>query len=332
MNPLRQQTRTRRFVLGAGAGLAIAALSTAAMAQNFPTRPILIVVPVQAATASDLVARVVAEKASAKLGQPVVVENVVGAGGALGATRVARANPDGYTLGLFNRGVHTVLPHLQPQLPFNPWKDFVPVTQLADVPSTLIANPKLGVKTLPELIALAKKSPGRLNYASVGNGSPQHIGMEHLMQEAGIEMTHVPYKGGATATAAIVSGEVDVFWIATSVSLGFIRNGQVRALAVGEKTRTTFLPDVPTVAEQGLPNYAYTGWFSLFAPSATPEPVLAILQKAIAEVLADPEVIARLADGGMTARSSTGAHVNDLLTEEEKRVRPVLRRIGLIKN
>ncbi len=166
-----------------------------------PARPITLIVPLQAGTASDLVARILSDKVGAKIGQPIVVENAPGAGGATGSLRVARAAPDGYTIGALNNGIHTVLPHIVAKLPFEPFKDFEPVTQLARFPSVLIVNKDLPAQTLKDFIALAKKDPGKLNHASVGPGSPQHLAMEQLKADAGIDMTHVPYRGGAQAHA-----------------------------------------------------------------------------------------------------------------------------------
>ena len=236
------------FSLAFAACLAIGAMQPEAAAQaGYPVKPVTIIVPLQAGTASDLVMRVVGEKLGEALGQRAVVENVPGAGGAVGAGRVAKAAPDGYLLGAFNNGVHTILPHMDTRLGFDPATDFAPITLLARFPSVLIVPADLPARSLQELFALARQSPGKLNYASVGCGSPQHLAMEMLLGAAGVQLAHVPYKGGAQATLAIAANEVQAFWIATSVALGQIRAGKVRALAVGEKNRTAALPDVPTV-------------------------------------------------------------------------------------
>jgi tripartite-type tricarboxylate transporter receptor subunit TctC len=305
------------------------AFAATAQAQTYPARPINLVVAVQAGTAGDLVGRVLAESVGNKLGQRIVVENVVGAGGAIGAQRVARASVDGYTLGLFNNGVHAILPNMGTPLGFDPWTDLAPVTLLVETASVLIASPNLKANSLRELIAMAKAAPDKLNYASVAFGSPQHLAMEELKSQAGIEMMHVPYRGGAQATLAIAQSEVDVFWINVSVALPFIQSGKVRPLAVGSRERVSVLPDVPTVREQGLPDYEYTGLYTLFAPARTPDAVMATLSKAFADGLADPKVVAILKQQGFTPHPSTAAEVTEMLRQENSRLAPIMKRIGM---
>lgn len=317
--------------LRSAAAILFCAFAATAQAQTYPARPITIVVAVQAGTAGDLVARVLADNVGNRIGQRIVVENIVGGGGSIGANRVAKAEPNGYTLGLFNSGVHVILPNMGTPLTFNPWTDLAPITLLVETASVLIASPNLKAKSLSELIAMAKEAPGKLNYASVGHGSPQHMAMELLKTQAGIDMTHVPYRGGAQATMAIAQSEVDVFWINTSVALPFIESGKVRPLAVGSRSRLDILPDVPTVREQGLPNYQYTGLFTLFAPGKTPDAVINTLNKAFAEALADPKVIAILTKQGFTPHATTGAEVTDMLKEENTRLQPIIKQIGLSK-
>jgi tripartite-type tricarboxylate transporter receptor subunit TctC len=234
-----------------------------------------------------------------------------------------------YVLGLFNSGVHAILPNMGAPLGFDPWTDLAAVTRLVETASVLIARPTLEAKSLGELIVMARQAPGKLNYASVGHGSPQHMAMEQLKADAGIDMTHVPYRGGSQATLAVAQSEVDVFWINTSVALPFIQAGTVRPLAVGSRSRLGILPDVPTVREQGLPKYEYTGLFTLCAPGRTPSAIVDTLNKAFAEALADPKVVELLTQRGFTPRSSTGAEVVELLREESSRLTPILQRIGL---
>jgi tripartite-type tricarboxylate transporter receptor subunit TctC len=305
------------------------AFAVGAQAENYPSRPITLVVAVQAGTAGDLVGRVLADAVGATLGQRIVVENVVGAGGAIGAQRVARAQPDGYVLGLFNSGVHAILPNVGTPLNFDPWTDLAAVTLLVETASVLIARPTLKANSLRELMATAKQAPGTLNYASVGHGSPQHMAMEQLNADAGVDMTHVPYRGGSHATLAISQSEVDVFWINTSVALPFIQAGTVRALAVGSRSRLQILPDVPTVREQGYPKYEYTGLYTLFAPGRTPSAIVDTLNKAFAAALADPKVIELLTQRGFTPHPTSGAEVVELLREESGRLAPILKRIGM---
>jgi tripartite-type tricarboxylate transporter receptor subunit TctC len=287
---------------------------------------------VQAGTAGDLVGRVLAESVGNKSGQRIVVENILGAGGAIGAQRVARANPDGYTIGLFNNGVHAILPNMGTPMGFDPWTDLAPVTLLVETASVLIASPNLKANSLRELIAMAKAAPDKLTYASVAFGSPQHLAMEQLKSDAGIEMLHVPYRGGAQATMAIAQSEIDVFWINTSVALPFIEAGKVRPLAVGSRQRVSVLPDVPTVREQGLPNYEYTGLYTLFVPARTPQPIIDTLSKAFAEGLNDPKVVAILKQQGFTPHPTTGAEVMEMLRQDNARIAPIMKRIGMTAN
>jgi tripartite-type tricarboxylate transporter receptor subunit TctC len=291
-----------------------------------------LVVAVQAGTAGDLVGRVLAESVGNKSGQRIVVENILGAGGAIGAQRVARANPDGYTIGLFNNGVHAILPNMGTPMGFDPWTDLAPVTLLVETASVLIASPNLKANSLRELIAMAKAAPDKLTYASVAFGSPQHLAMEQLKSDAGIEMLHVPYRGGAQATMAIAQSEIDVFWINTSVALPFIEAGKVRPLAVGSRQRVSVLPDVPTVREQGLPNYEYTGLYTLFVPARTPQPIIDTLSKAFAEGLNDPKVVAILKQQGFTPHPTTGAEVMEMLRQDNARIAPIMKRIGMTAN
>ena len=308
---------------------AVGAAQIEARAETFPARRITLVVAVQAGTAGDLVGRVLAESVGAKFGQRIVVENVLGAGGAIGAQRVVRAEPNGYTIGLFNNGVHAILPNTGTPMGFDPWTDLAPVTLLVETNSVLIASPNLKARSLRELIDMAKAAPDKLNYASVAFGSPQHLAMEQLKSDAGIEMMHVPYRGGAQATMAVAQSEVDVFWINTSVALPFIEAGKVRPLAVGSRQRVSVLPDVPTVREQGLPNYEYTGLYTLFAPARTPQPIMDMLSKAFAEGLADPKVVAILKQQGFTPHPSTAAEVTEMLRQDSARIAPIMKRIGM---
>ncbi|MFN3656341.1 MAG: Bug family tripartite tricarboxylate transporter substrate binding protein [Pseudolabrys sp.] len=319
---------TRRLALA----LCAALVALPAAAQDYPSRAITMVVPLQAGTASDLVARVVAQNVTARTGKQIVIENVTGGGGGIGAQRVARATPDGYTIGAFNNGVHTILPATGMKLGFDPFTDFAPVTLLARFPSVLIVSPKLPVNSLKELIDLAKKDPGKLTYASVGVGSPQHLAMEQLKADGGFDLLHVPYRGGAQATQAVSTGEVHAFWIATSVALPFIQAKTVRALAVGDRVRTKTLPDVPTVDEAGVKGYEYMPTLALFAPKATPPAALAWLHKEFTASLKDPEVIKRLEAAGLEAKISTGEQLQASLSDEAKRMAPLVKKLGIGQN
>jgi tripartite-type tricarboxylate transporter receptor subunit TctC len=317
--------------LALSAALLTAAVASSAAQSNYPNRPIVMVVPLQAGTASDLVARIIAQDFSERTGKTMLIENVLGGGGGIGAARVARSTPDGYTIGAFNSGIHTILPYTGMKLGFEPFEDLIPVTVMARFPSVLIVNPGLPVTNVAELIALAKKDPGKLNYASVGVGSPQHVAMEQLKADAGIDMTHVPYRGGAAATQAIATGEVNVFWIAVSVAQPFIEAKTVRAIAVGDDVRTKIFPNVPTVGET-IKGYDYMPIFALFTPKGTPPDVVAYLHKEITTSLKRPEVIKRLEAAGLEARTSTGAELNAALNKEAKRLGPLVRKLGIGAN
>lgn len=326
------QSVSRRSALTACAAVIAAGLLPAFAQSDFPNRPITLMVPLQVATASDLVARVIAQNFGERTGKSMIVENVVGGGGGIGAQRVARAYPDGYTIGAFNNGIHTILPATGMKLGFEPFADFVPVTLLARFPSVLIVNTALPVKTLQEFIALAKKEPGKLSYASVGVGSPQHLAMEQLKADAGIDLLHIPYRGGAQATQAVSTGEVNAFWIATSVALPFLQAKTVRALAVGERARTKALPDVPTVDEAGVKGYEYSPTLALFAPKGTPPEIVAYLGREFTTSLKDPEVIKRLEAAGLEPQASTGAELQASLATEAKRMAPLVKKLGIGQN
>jgi tripartite-type tricarboxylate transporter receptor subunit TctC len=312
----------RQFLHLAAGAAALPAVSGVARAQAYPARPVTIVAVAAPGAASDLVVRVLAEKLSPRIGQPIIVDNVAGGGGGLGAQRVAKASPNGYVLGALNNGVHTILPYLGTRLGFDPFKDLVPITLLVGIPSVLIVNSALPVRSLSELIALAKQSPGKPNYASVGPGSPQHLAMEQLKEAAGIDLTHVPYRGGPQAALAIAQNEVNAFWIATSVAIPFIQAGTVRALAVGEPHRIPTLPNVPTVAEAGLPGYSYAPWLGLFAPASTPVPTTDFLRRQFSDALSELDVRVRLAAQGLEARTSTGEQLAALIVDEARRMEP----------
>lgn len=309
----------------------VAAIVPSTAQSNYPNRPITLIVPLQAGTASDLVARVLAQDIADRTGKTILIENIIGGGGGIGAARVARSAPDGYTLGAFNSGIHTILPFTGMKLGFEPFTDLLPITVLARFPSVLIVNPGLPVNSVAELIALAKKDPGKLNYASVGVGSPQHVAMEQLKADAGIAMQHVPYRGGAAATQAIATGEVNVFWIAVSVALPFIQAKTVRAIAVGDDVRTKIFPDVPTVGET-IKGYDYMPIFALFAPKGTPPEIVSYVHREFTTSLKKPEVIKRLEAAGLEAHTSSPAELQAALAKEAKRLGPLVKKLGIGAN
>ena len=286
-----------RHLIGLLLAAALAAIGTAATAQTFPTRPIKLLVSYPPGGASDLIARVFAAPLSERLGQPVVVENRPGANGNVAAEAAAHAAPDGYTLFLGPSSVFAINPHLYARMPIDPLKDFAPIASLIENELVLAANTKLteGVD-VRGFIALAKTSDPPLFYASIGNGSEHHLAMELLKRAAGIELTHVPYKGGGPAAVGVIAGNVAAMFGGGSV-VPLVKNGQLHALAVTGPTRSKVLPDLPTIGEV-YPGYEVTLWQGLFAPAGTPAPVLARLQKEAEAVRLMPDVAKKIAAAG----------------------------------
>jgi tripartite-type tricarboxylate transporter receptor subunit TctC len=268
--------------------------STGASAQTYPNQPVRIVVPFAAGGAVDTVARVVGQKMSESLGQPVVIENKPGAGGNLAADTVARAAPDGYTVFLTTNG-HAISPSLYRTLPFDAVKDFIPVTQLIESPLLLVASNKLGVNSVQELIALAKQKPGVLNYGSTGIGNPLHLSMELLKRETGVDIANVPYKGDAPLNTALISGEVDLAVVPIATGRVNVDNKLVKGLAVTSASRAKALPDLPTVAEQGVQGFDMGSWQGFFVPAKTPNEIVQKLYQATKTALEAPDVRERLA-------------------------------------
>ena len=265
------------------------AFGPGAQAQNYPNRPIRIVVPYPAGGGLDLIARAIGNQLTQRWGQPVIVENKPGSGTIVAAEGVARSVPDGYTLMLTTDATLTINPHLYAKLPYDPVKDFTPVTQLVLLNQMLLANVGVPANTLRELIAYAKANPGRLNYASYGVGSQPHLAMEMLKNQAGIDIVHVPYKGIPQAVPAAIAGEVQLTFSGAASSIAHIRGGRLKPLAIGGKTRLSLLPDVPTFAESGYPEIPSNAWFGLFAPAGTPRDIVMKLHGEITRMLKEPE-------------------------------------------
>jgi tripartite-type tricarboxylate transporter receptor subunit TctC len=274
---------------------ALAAFTSAgASAQSYPNQPIRIVVPFAAGGAVDTVARVVGQKMSESLGQPVVIENKPGAGGNLAADTVARSAPDGYTVLLTTNG-HAISPALYRTLPFDAVKDFIPVTQLIESPLLLVASNKLGVNSVQELVALSKQKPGTLNYGSTGIGNPLHLSMELLKKETGADITNVPYKGDAPLNTALIAGEVDLAIVPVATGRVNVDNKLVKGLAVTSASRAKALPDIPAVSEQGIKGFEMESWQGFFVPAKTPDAIVQRLYQETKKALAAPDVRERLA-------------------------------------
>jgi tripartite-type tricarboxylate transporter receptor subunit TctC len=266
------------------------ALAVPAFAQDFPTKPIKLIVPFPPGGPNDIIARVIGAKMSELLGQPVVIDNRGGAGGVLGTDAVAKAEPDGYTIAITSAGALAISKSLQEKLPYETLKDLKPVTLVAKVPELLVVANNVPAKTMPELLALAKAKPGQLNFASTGPGSMPHLAGELFRTSAGIDIVHVPYKGAAPAVNDIVGQQVQMVFLDIPVLLPQVQAGKVRPIAIGSRERVPSLPNVPTTAEVGLPQIEAENWYGMVAPAATPAAVIAKLHRATAEALKSPEV------------------------------------------
>ena len=281
-------------------------LAGAAAAQSsYPTKPIRMIVPLAAGSAVDNAARILAQKMSVNMGQAVVVENIPGASGIIGADRVAKSAPDGYTIGGFNDSVITMVPNLQTNLPFDTMKDFSFVSLVATIDFGLAVTPGAPYKTVAELVAAAKAAPGKINYASGGNGSPQHVGAAMFAAQVGVSMTHVPYKGATQAAQDVAAGQVPVTLQGLATVAGLVRGGKLRLIGVPMKSRHPQFPDVPTFAEQGITGFEYNTWFGVTTPAGTPRDIVARLNAEIVKALADPEVRDKYDKLGLASRGSS---------------------------
>lgn len=296
--------------------LALLLCATNAFAQSYPTKPIRIIIAQAPGSASDVISRTVANKLQEGLGQPVVVEAKPGAGGALGSEAAARATPDGYTLVMATNSTHGSNPATYAKLPYDPINDFAPISMVASVPYVLVVNPSLPVKNVQDLVAMAKSQPGKMNYASAGNGSTHQFCAELLKTSAGINLIHVPYKGSPPGIAAVVANEVGVMFANLTDIGGQLRAGRIKALAVTSPTRAPLIPDVPTMAESGYPGFEILSWFALLAPAGTPQPIISRLNAEAVKALASDTVKNPLTAQGLTVASSTPEQVTAHIKSE----------------
>jgi tripartite-type tricarboxylate transporter receptor subunit TctC len=310
---------TRLFAATVGAFCAAILLAPpAALAQNFPTRPIVLIVPYPAGGGNDVIARLVAAKMSASLGQQIVIENRGGAGSTIGTRDVARSAPDGYTL-LIATSSLAINPSLYPDAGYDPKKDFAPVGLIATSPNFVLVHPSVAAHSIAELIALARQEPGKLDFASTGTGTSTHLAAALFATMADVQLNAVPYKGVAPALTDLMGGQVALMFCPMASAVGFVRSGNLRALAVTGAKRSTLFPDLPTVAEAGLPGYAAELHYGIVAPGGTPPPVIAKLNTALNNALADDDVRRRLAaDGTETLPGSPEAYAVDIASEEAK--------------
>jgi len=293
---------------------------------NWPDRPVRVIVPFPASGATDLVARTVAQRVAADLGQQMVVDNKPGAGGTIGAAEAAKAAPDGYTLLLTTSSTHAISPHLMPKLAYDARKDFTPVAHLADAPSVVLVTNSLPVKTVGELIAYGKANPGKLNYATSGNGTIVHLNTAAFMAQAGVDMTHIPYKGTALAIPDLIAGQTQVLFDSLPTGMPHAKAGRLRAIAVTSEKRSALAPELPTLAESGLPGYSSVTWFGLYLPAGASPALVERVHAAFAKAVQSPEVAASLAKLGVEpAAPSTAAQFGAMVQADSNRWASVIR-------
>jgi len=295
MNPFRS------LALVACSAFALLGAPSALAQAPFPTKPVRLVVPFPAGGTTDILARAAAQKLSETLGQQVIVDNRPGAGGNIGAELVAKAPADGYTLLMGTVGTHAINPSLYAKMPYDHVKDFAPVILVAGVPNVLVVNPDLPFKTVADVVAYAKANPGKLNFASSGSGTSIHLSGELFKVMAGVQMTHVPYKGSAPALTDLIGGQVQLMFDNLPSALPQIKGGKLRAVAVTSTTRAAALPDVPTVAESGLPGFESSSWFGILAPAGTPKDIIAKINTDVQKWLSTPEAKEKLLGQGAIA-------------------------------
>ncbi len=318
----------RRTLFRAVAAIACAALPLAAPAQAWPERPIRFVMTAPAGSSIDLIGRTIAEKLGPRLGQPVVVENKPAAAGTVAVAETARAAPDGYTMVLGYPGPVAFSPLIQ-KLPYDVQKDLAPVIITTNQPNVLVVNAQLPVKTLPELIAYAKANPGKLNYASVGNGSSSHLVMEYLKSTAGFDAVHVPFNGSPPAVTATIQNETQMMFAVMAPLQAQIQAGKLRPIAVTTVKRFPFYPEIPTIAESGFPGFDAQAWNGILVPAATPKAIVARLNGEINAIFRMPDVIDRMHKAGFELVGGSPEDFSALLARENAQWAPVVRKLGL---
>lgn len=296
--------------------LAALPLAVAQAQGSYPNKPIRMIVPLAAGSAVDNAARIVTQKMAQNMGQGIVIENQAGAAGLIGADRVAKAAPDGYTIGGFNDSIMTMLPNLQPKMPWDILKDFEPVSLVATVEWGLVVHNDTPYRSAEAVIAAAKAAPGKINFGSGGNGSPQHIARALFSANAGVQMTHVPYKGATQAAVGVAGGEVQLAFQGLATVNALVQGGKLRLVGVTTPKPLPQFAGVPTVSESGLPGFEFNSWFAVMAPAGTPKDIVARLNAELLKALADPEVRSQLIAQGLTPRGSSPAELGSAMRDQ----------------
>lgn len=326
MKTVNKHVRQGRIALTVAAGVLAAG---AAAAQGFPNRPIRLISPYPPGGANDLLARIIAPRLGESLGQQVVVENRAGATGNIGAELVARAPADGHTLLMGQAGNLTINISLMAKMPFDPVRDFAPITLVAATPNVLVVHPSLPVRTVKDLIALSKASPGQINYATSGIGSPGHLAAELLNKSAGIQLVHIPYKGAAPALMDVVAGNAHLYFTSAMSAQPFVPAGRLRMVAVASAKRSPSLPNVPTVAEAGFPDFDVSSWWGVVAPAGTPREVITRLHGEILRVIGLPETRTKIGEQGADIVTSTPEQFAAYIRGETAKWARLIREVGV---
>ena len=296
-------------------GMLLGLLAAGAGAQDYPNKPIRMIIPYPPGGGTDVVGRILNEPLSTALGQPIIIDNKGGAAGNVGTDIAAKAPADGYNI-LFTLSSHTINPKLYPKLPFDVEKDFVPISLSAMIPQILVVHPSVPANTVQELIALAKAQPGKLNYASVGTGSPGHIAGELFKLKTGVDIVHVPYKGGGPAVTDTIGGQVQLLFVSMPAAWQHVKSGRLKAIAVTSAKRSVAAPDVPTIMESGVPDFVVDSWYGALAPAKTPPAAVAKLQAAFAQALQNPQIREKLLLQGAEAAAVTPAEFDRIIRDE----------------
>jgi tripartite-type tricarboxylate transporter receptor subunit TctC len=310
------------------AGLSLALLPAAALAQDFPTKPIKLIVPFPPGGPNDIIARVVGQRMSELVKQPIVIDNRGGQAGVLGTDAVAKSNPDGYTIGIVSASALAISPTME-KVAYDVQKDFAPITLVVTVPEMLVVAGNVPAKNMEELVALAKAQPGHLNFASAGVGGLPHLAGELFKLTAKIDIVHVPYRGAAPAINDLLGQQVQMAFLDLPVLLPHIKAGTLRPIALGARERAVTAPDVPTTAEVGMPDLLIENWYGMIAPAGTPERIVTSLNRLANEAMADPDVKAKLADQGLTVAGNTPEQFRSFIDTETRKYADVIKNAGV---